>query len=99
MVEPPGEFETRRKILGDDWIILASSGQVRDMRLKEIGVEPPEFRPVYELSEGVVNPWGLNKVDAPRRMPALTRRASQGSFPAPFKSHCRSAGRPAADLH
>lgn len=33
------------------WKVVASSGHIRDLPKKKMGVEPPNFNPIYELSE------------------------------------------------
>jgi len=51
IIESPGKIKKLSSILGDDWAIAASVGHIRDLPLKEIGVEAPEFKPCYELTE------------------------------------------------
>jgi DNA topoisomerase I len=51
IIESPGKIAKLSAILGPDWKIAASVGHVRDLPLKEMGVEAPEFRPQYELTE------------------------------------------------
>ncbi len=51
IVESPGKIEKLTGILGGDWKVAASVGHIRDMPEREIGVAPPNFTPVYELTE------------------------------------------------
>jgi DNA topoisomerase-1 len=51
IIESPGKIEKLTSILGADWKIAASVGHVRDLPQRDIGVEPPDFRPRYELTE------------------------------------------------
>lgn len=51
IVESPGKIKTLKKYLGPDWEVAASLGHIRDLPLKEIGVEPPTFIPAYELND------------------------------------------------
>lgn len=47
IVESPGKVKKLASILGPSYRIMPSKGHVRDLPEKEIGVEPPEFRPSY----------------------------------------------------
>lgn len=51
IIESPGKIEKLSSILGNGWKIAASVGHVRDLPQKEIGVDAPEFKPQYELTE------------------------------------------------
>jgi DNA topoisomerase-1 len=51
IVESPGKVKKIQSILGSGWVVQASVGHVRDLPTKEIGVEPPEFRPHYVPTE------------------------------------------------
>ena len=51
IIESPGKIKKLSAILGTDWKIAASIGHVRDLPINETGVEAPEFRPCYELTE------------------------------------------------
>lgn len=51
IIESPGKIKKLEAILGGDWKVAASVGHVRDLPEKEMGVEAPEFRPQYELTE------------------------------------------------
>lgn len=52
IVESPKKAKTIQKFLSSDWKVLASAGHIRDLPEKEIGVEPPNFRPKYVIAEG-----------------------------------------------
>jgi DNA topoisomerase-1 len=51
IIESPGKIPKLKAILGDGWQIAASVGHVRDLPKKEMGIEPPDFKPQYELIE------------------------------------------------
>lgn len=51
IIESPGKIKKLSAILGPDWKIAASVGHVRDLPLKEMGVQAPDFMPSYELTE------------------------------------------------
>jgi len=51
IIESPGKIAKLSAILGDGWKIAASVGHVRDLPLKEMGVQAPDFKPRYELTE------------------------------------------------
>lgn len=51
IIESPGKIAKLSAILGGDWKIAASVGHVRDLPQKEMGVEAPDFKPSYELTE------------------------------------------------
>ena len=51
IIESPGKIPKLKSILGDGWQIAASVGHVRDLPKKAIGVEPPDFKPCYEVTE------------------------------------------------
>lgn len=51
IIESPGKIKKLSEILGADWKIAASVGHVRDLPQKEMGVEAPDFKPTYELTE------------------------------------------------
>lgn len=52
IVESPKKAKTIQKFLSSDWRVFASAGHIRDLPTKEMGVEPPNFRPHYVISEG-----------------------------------------------
>ncbi len=47
IVESPGKVKKIQSFLGASFRVMASVGHVRDLPEKEIGVEPPDFRPHY----------------------------------------------------
>ncbi|MDF0606779.1 type I DNA topoisomerase [Neisseriaceae bacterium TC5R-5] len=51
IIESPGKIKKLAAILGDGWKIAASIGHVRDLPQKEMGLEAPDFKPSYELTE------------------------------------------------
>lgn len=51
IVESPAKRKTIQNYLGEGWQVLASFGHFRDLPPKKIGVEPPNFKPVYEVTE------------------------------------------------
>ena len=51
IIESPGKIAKLSAILGDGWKVSASLGHVCDLPDKEIGVEPPKYKPQYRLSE------------------------------------------------
>ncbi|MDD2862822.1 MAG: type IA DNA topoisomerase, partial [Acidiphilium sp.] len=51
IVESPGKVKKISALLGDGFKVVASVGHVRDLPPKDIGVEPPDFRPHYEPTE------------------------------------------------
>ena len=51
IIESPGKIKKLESILGAGWKIAASVGHIRDLPVKEIGVEAPAFQPKYVLTE------------------------------------------------
>ena len=51
IIESPGKIKKLKAILGDGWEIAASVGHVRDLPKREMGIEPPDFKPQYEVIE------------------------------------------------
>src|SRR5688572_32926991 len=51
IVESPAEAKTINKCLGDDFIVTASMGHVRDLPSKGMGVDLVTFQPDYEILE------------------------------------------------
>lgn len=50
IVESPNKVKKIKSYLGDDWRVSASVGHIRDLPDKEMGVEPPDFKPTYVIS-------------------------------------------------
>jgi len=51
IIESPGKLAKLRSLLGPGWNVQASMGHVRDLPLKRIGAEPPDFIPEFEVTE------------------------------------------------
>ena len=51
IVESPGKIQKLQGILGGQWTVAASVGHVRDLPVKDIGVQAPNFIPQYEATE------------------------------------------------
>ena len=50
IVESPAKCKTIEGYLGEDWIVKASSGHIRDLPVKEMGISFPDYRPHYTLN-------------------------------------------------
>ena len=50
IVESPAKCKTIEGYLGKDWIVKASSGHIRDLPVKEMGISFPDYRPHYTLN-------------------------------------------------
>src|SRR4026207_433137 len=51
IVESPAKAKTINKYLGDDYVVRASMGHVRDLPSKGMGVDLKTFQPEYEVIE------------------------------------------------
>lgn len=52
IVESPAKAKTIEKFLGKDYKVMSSYGHIRDLRKKNISIDPSgNFEPVYEISE------------------------------------------------
>lgn len=51
IVESPGKLKTISGYLGAGYEVVASVGHIRDLPKKAIGVEPPNFKPDYVVTE------------------------------------------------
>jgi len=52
IIESPGKRKKLSAILGAGWQVEASYGHIRDLPNRELGVDAPEFKPKYVISEG-----------------------------------------------
>ncbi|WP_163778701.1 type I DNA topoisomerase [Myxococcus vastator] len=52
IVESPSKTKTIKKYLGSGFEVLASRGHIRDLPLKELGIDTKTFEPTYVISEG-----------------------------------------------
>lgn len=68
IVESPAKVKTIRGFLGNDFIVAASLGHVRDLPDRELGVEPGSLRPHYEVLPG--------KSEIVRRLKGLVKGAA-----------------------
>lgn len=56
IVESPGKISKLEEILGPGWRVAASIGHVRDLPNSGYGLDPPDFRPIYEQTKpGVIS--------------------------------------------
>ena len=51
IIESQGKVEKLQPILGPGWRVVASLGHICDLPERDIGVEPPKYKPLYALSE------------------------------------------------
>jgi len=51
IVESPSKTKKIRAILGPGWNVQACFGHIRDLPKREMGLEPPDFKPHYEILE------------------------------------------------
>ncbi len=49
IVESPTKTRKIRSLLGPGWTVEASFGHIRDLPEREMGLEPPDFKPRYEV--------------------------------------------------
>jgi len=49
IVESPGKIKKLQSFLSADWRVAASVGHIRDLPNDGYGLEPPDFKPVYEV--------------------------------------------------
>jgi DNA topoisomerase-1 len=68
IVESPAKVKTIRGFLGNDFIVAASLGHVRDLPDRELGIEPGSLRPHYEVLPG--------KSEIVRRLKGLVKGAA-----------------------
>lgn len=51
IVESPSKTKSIEKYLGPGYVVKASFGHIRDMPQRSMGVEAPNYRPTYELTD------------------------------------------------
>jgi DNA topoisomerase-1 len=51
IIESPAKRKKLEKILGPDYVVLASFGHIRDLPREGLGVEPPSFKPQYKITK------------------------------------------------
>lgn len=51
IVESPNKTKKIQKFVGDDYLVMASVGHIRDMPSREMGVAAPDYKPVYQATE------------------------------------------------
>ncbi|MCD8283010.1 MAG: type I DNA topoisomerase [Prevotella sp.] len=54
IVESPAKAKTIEKFLGSGWRVMSSYGHIRDLKSKELSVDPDTLVPVYEVPEDKV---------------------------------------------
>lgn len=51
IVESPGKLKTISKYLGENWIVVASVGHIRDLPEKDIGISEKDYKPTYVITD------------------------------------------------
>jgi DNA topoisomerase-1 len=51
IVESPAKAKTIEKFLGKDYKVMSSYGHIRDLKKKELSIDPDTLEPVYEIPE------------------------------------------------
>ncbi len=51
IVESPAKAKTIEKFLGDDFKVMSSYGHIRDLKKKELSIDPKTLEPDYEIPE------------------------------------------------
>ena len=51
IVEAPGKLKKLQSLIPPGFTVMASVGHIRDLPRKQIGVAPPDFAPVYEVTK------------------------------------------------
>ena len=51
IVESPAKAKTIQKFLGDDYKVMSSYGHIRDLKKKELSIDPKTLEPDYEIPE------------------------------------------------
>ena len=69
IVESPGKIKKLQSFLSSEWRVAASVGHIRDLPNDGYGIEPPDFRPVYQVTP--------DKKDVVARLKALANEADE----------------------
>ena len=69
IVESPGKIKKLQSFLSSEWRVTASVGHIRDLPNDGYGIEPPDFRPVYQVTP--------DKKDVVARLKALANEADE----------------------
>jgi DNA topoisomerase-1 len=69
IVESPGKIKKLKGFLGSDWVVEASVGHIRDLPVKDMGVESPGFKPHYVVTD--------SKQDVVKRLKAAAAKANE----------------------
>lgn len=69
IVESPGKIKKLQSFLPAEWRVAASVGHIRDLPNDGYGIEPPDFRPVYQVTP--------DKKDVVARLRALAGEADE----------------------
>lgn len=98
IVESPGKVKKISALLGAGYKVVASVGHVRDLPPKELGIEPPDFRPHYQPTERGRDVLARLKKDVAaadricwRPTPTVKARQSRGTWPTRSSCAIRSA--------
>lgn len=51
IVESPAKAKTIEKFLGKEYKVMSSYGHIRDLKKKEISIDPDTLQPIYEIPE------------------------------------------------
>ena len=51
IVESPAKAKTIEKFLGDDYKVMSSYGHIRDLKKKELSINPKTLEPDYEIPD------------------------------------------------